>query len=105
MSDLATDLGQEKSTQKSMRVFSSEECIVLDLDARNCLIKLENMGILSPVTRERVIEQVIGLRKMGLENSLVKWVAYLVLCSHPEQAVALDRLELFVADTFLGGMQ
>jgi hypothetical protein len=42
---------------------------------------------------------------MGLENSLVKWVAYLVLCSHPEQAVALDRLELFVADTFLGGMQ
>ncbi len=105
ISDLVTDLDQEEGSQNSIRVFSSQECALLDTESRNCLIKLENMGILNRVTRERVIEQAIALRKMGLENSLVKWVTYLVLCSHPEQEVALDRLELFVGDTFLGGMQ
>lgn len=105
ISDLATELDSEESNGKSTRVFSAQECAVLNAGARNCLIKLENMGILNPVTRERVIDQIMALRNLGVENSLVKWVTYLVLCSHPEQSVQRDRMELFVADQFLGGIQ
>jgi Smg protein len=103
--DLVVELDEEEPRTTGIRVFSTEECAVMDADARNCLIKLENMGILNPVTRERVIEQVMGLRKAGLGNSLVRWVAYLVLSTHPGHETALERMELFVADTFSGGVQ
>jgi len=105
VTDLVTDLDEEVPKASGTRVFSPEECAVLDPEARNCLIKLENMGILNPMTRERVIEQVMALQKLGLESSLVKWVAYLVLCSHPGHQSALDRMELLIADTFSGGVQ
>jgi Smg protein len=106
ISDLVTDLDKKEVGGRSTRVFSTEERTFLDTSARNCLIKLENMGILNSVTRERVIDQVMALQKIGLDASLIKWVAYLVLCSHPEQGgKELDRMELLVADTFLGGVQ
>ncbi len=103
--DLLAALYPQETSASSTRVFSPEECDLMDAEARNCLIKLENVGILNPVTRERVIEQVMALRKKGVGNSLVKWVAYLVLSAHPGQDIALNRMELFVADRFSGGMQ
>lgn len=105
ISDLLLELNDENSSTAGVRVFSPEECVVIDTDGRNCLIKLENMGILNSVTRERVIEQVMGLRRVGLGKSLVQWVAYLVLSLHPGHEIALQRMELFVADAFSGGIQ
>lgn len=105
INDLVGELDTEESDRGATRVYTPQECALLGTDARNCLIKLENMGILNPVTRERVIDQVIALQKMGLDASLVKWVTYLVLCSHPGQDAELDRMELFVADSCVGGVQ
>lgn len=105
LADLVEEPNVAELGNRSIRVFSPEERRHLDTRACNCLIRLEKVGILTPATRERVIEQVVALHSEGVKTSLVKWVTFLVLCSYPEQERALQRMELYVADEFQGGVQ
>ena len=105
LKELFTELKDSPVRANSMRVYTRQELVSLGADACNCLMRLESIGILSPITRERVIEQVLSLRAIGVESNLVKWVTYLVLCTHSKQEPALGRMELFLTDQFIGGMQ
>ena len=80
----------------SIRIYSDSECQVIDVQCRGFLYSLEQQNILNPITREIVIDQVMQLETEGVDISLIKWVALLVLFSQPSQRDALASMEFLV---------
>jgi Smg protein len=96
---------QSKTAQtKTIRVFSEEECLMFDVQSRNFLMSLEKQGILSPLMRETVINQVIYLEQEGVDINLIKWVTLMVLFNQPKSDSALSLMELMVLDESRGGI-
>jgi len=54
---------------------------------------LENLGILSPVQREWVIDRLLALAAEEIDIEQVKWVVLMVLFSQPDEANAYARME------------
>lgn len=81
------------SAAPSFRVFSSEETTKLDTDCRGLLIFLEQSGILTPASRELVIDRLMDFSddEISLEN--LKWVVLVILFSRPEEETAFARME------------
>ncbi len=82
----------------AIRVFSSEECARLDIDCRGYILRLELLGILSPVQREWVIDRLLALAQSSrtpedIDIEQVKWVVLMVLFSQPDQAAAYAQME------------
>lgn len=104
--DLASKLDSASVATNVTRVFSAEEQLFLDSETRDCLMRMEKFGILNSVTRERVVDQVLALQNVEVGQALIKWVAYLVLSSHPGLESERDRMKLFLTDNdkCLGGM-
>lgn len=104
--DMASKLDSEAVAADVTRVYAFEEQVFLDRETRTCLMQLEKLGILDSVTRERVVDQVLALQNQAAGASLVKWVAYLVLSTHPGLEDARERMKLFLTDNdkCLGGM-
>ena len=80
----------------SFRVFSEEECQLINIDCRSFIIGLEMQGILSPLTREIVIHQTLELINEGIDLSLLKWVTLMVLFNMPNSEHALSHMEFLV---------
>jgi Smg protein len=89
---------------KSMRIFSEEEKIVLNEDCRGFLIYLEQTGILTPVTREVVLDRVIALNH-ELDIEQLKWIAMIILHTHPGEENAFAWMESLVFDEIVDYMQ
>jgi len=81
---------------QSFRVFSEEECWLMDIECRNFIIALEHQGILTPMTREIVIHQTLELINEGVDLSLLKWVTLMVLFNMPNCENALSHMEFLV---------
>jgi Smg protein len=81
------------SAAPSFRVFSSEESAKLDTECRGLLIFLEQSGILTPTSREQVIDRLMAFRddEISLEN--LKWVVLVILFSRPDEETAFARME------------
>jgi len=90
--------------ENSFRVFSDYEQQFIDLESQRLLLSLEQIGILTPVTREMVIHQLLELIDEDIDVSLVKWVTLIVLFNQPEQSKALQAMEFLVLDETAGGM-
>lgn len=80
-------------TSRSIRVFDASECARLDLECRGYIMHLENLGILSPVQREWVIDRLLALAAEEIDIEQVKWVVLMVLFSQPDEANAYARME------------
>jgi Smg protein len=80
-------------TSRSIRVFEASECARLDLACRGYIMHLENLGILSPVQREWVIDRLLALTAEEIDIEQVKWVVLMVLFSQPAEANAYARME------------
>jgi Smg protein len=80
-------------TSRSIRVFEASECARLDLACRGYIMHLENLGILSPVQREWVIDRLLALTAEEIDIEQVKWVVLMVLFSQPDEANAYARME------------
>lgn len=88
-----------------LRIYNDYENELLDVDCRGFLHFLEQEGILTPYTRELVIQQAIELAEDGDEEidiSLIKWVALMVLFNQPEEKRALQCMEFLVLDDTSG---
>lgn len=103
LDSLMGDLSRLSLSGDGFRVYTKEESFHLGTSVCNCLIQLENAGILSPNARERVIQQLLELN-CEIDAGLVKWVCFLVVCTQPERADALAKMELFLTEQFLGGV-
>lgn len=83
----------------AFRIFSSREVTKLDPECRGMLLFLEQSGILTPASRELVIDRVMALNEdvISLEN--LKWVVLMVLFSQPNEEVAFARMENLVYES------
>lgn len=90
-----SDSGTHPSAQ-SFRVFSEQECWLMDTDCRNFICSLEHQGILTPHARELVIHQTLELLNEGVDLNLLKWVTLMVLFNLPNSEKALAHMESLV---------
>ena len=82
-----------KPAQRSVRMFSAQELARLDTECRGYVVYLEQVGILSPVQREVVLDRLMALETPDIDVDQVKWVVLMVLFSQPGQEAAFARME------------
>jgi Smg protein len=87
--------------ERSVRIFSTREMARLDTLCRGYVIYLEQVGILSPVQRELVIDRLMALDSPDIDVDQVKWVVLMVLFSQPGQEDAFERMEDLVFDEYM----
>lgn len=85
----------------SFRVYTEEELAHLDRECRGFLLYLENMGVLTPVSRERVIERIMALDSLDFDIDRLKWVVLMVLFNQPEDNMNFEWIENMVFDNAL----
>lgn len=77
----------------SLRVYATRELAKLSTECRGFLLYLEQLGILSPETRERVIARLMNIEE-EVDVERVKWVVLLVLVNTPNaDQDALEKIE------------
>ena len=106
LEDLATIQDEQHYApvdQQSIRVFSEEEKAVLNDESRGYLVYLEQSGILTPVTRELILDRVIALEN-ELDAEQLKWIVLIVLHSHPGEENAYAWMESLVFDEIVDYM-
>ena len=79
--------------KRSVRMFSTRELARLDTECRGYVVYLEQIGILSPVQRELVLDRLMALGSPDIDVEQVKWVVLMVLFSQPGQEDAFARME------------
>lgn len=84
-------------TSTAMRVLSNQEMSLLDSEGMGFLLQLEQSGILTPFTRELVLDRVFALdTQVDIEQ--LKWIVMIVLFNHPGEENAYAWMESLVFD-------
>ena len=82
-----------KSAPTTMRIYAPEEIERLDLESRGFLLFLEHINVLTPETREMVIDRVMGLETDEFELDDLKWIILMVLFNVPGNENAYTVME------------
>jgi Smg protein len=82
-------------TRTSFRVFAPRELAKLDAECRGFIITLEQSGILSPQTREVVLERSLAAAGHSLSLDQLKLIVLMVLWNHQTPTSQLLAQELF----------
>lgn len=82
----------------SIRCYSDEESAKLDIECRGFLAFLENSDVLSPLTREMIIERAMALPSAGVSLSKVKIIVLMVLWNQHQAMDTLILEELLSSD-------
>ncbi len=77
----------------SVRIYTPQEMARLDTEARGFLMLLEQMKVLTPETREMVIDRVMELETPEFELEDLKWVVLMVLFNVPGHESAYNQME------------
>lgn len=85
------DLPAIPADSDSVRCFAAEELAKLDSECRGFLAFLESAGVLSPLTRELIIERAMALSDHSVSLSRLKIIVLMVLW---KQHQAMDTLIL-----------
>jgi len=83
--------------ETSTRIYSEEEKKLISLESIGFLNFLEQTNILTPITRELILDRVIALGH-PLDAEQLKWIIMIVLHSHPGEENALALMEDFIFD-------
>jgi Smg protein len=78
---------------KSIRIYSPEECTVLDIECRSFLMFVERIGVMDSSTREMVIDRIFALEKNIITLDDLKWVILMVLFNVPGKEKAFAQME------------
>jgi len=81
-------------TDKALRIYTEEEH--LNVECQGFLLSLEQIGLLSPSTRERVVDRVMALEIEEIDREQLKWVVLMVLYNQPGQEAAFTWMEELV---------
>ncbi len=84
--------------ERSMRLFSSHEMERLDTTCRGFILFLEQMGVLTPASRELAIDRAMALESEDFDLDQLKWVILMVLFNQPGQEAAYTWVEDLVFD-------
>ena len=85
-------------TARGTRVYNNVEQERLDVSCRGYISYLEQVGILSPVQREILVDRLLALDAPDIDVEQIKWVVLMVLFSRPGQELAYARMEDLVFD-------
>lgn len=88
-----------KMARPAFRVFAEQEVAKLDVDCRDLLLFLEQTGILTPTSRELVIDRAMALQNEDISLESLKWIVLMVLFSQPDEEVAFARMEDLVYES------
>ena len=83
--------------ETSTRIFSEQEKKLIDIESIGFLHFLEQTNILTPVTRELILDRVAALGQ-PLDAEQMKWIIMIVLHTHPGEENALALMENFIFD-------
>jgi len=83
--------------ETSTRIFSDEEKKLIGIESIGFLHFLEQTNILTPVTRELILDRVAALGQ-PLDAEQMKWIIMIVLHTHPGEDNALALMENFIFD-------
>ena len=83
--------------ETSTRIYSEEEKKLISLESIGFLNFLEQNNILTPVTRELILDRVVALGH-PLDAEQLKWIIMIVLHSHPGEENTLALMEDFMFD-------
>ena len=104
--DWLESLAEQKPIQSTslpaFRIFSEQECAKLDTECRGLLMFLEQSGILTPASRELVIDRAMALQDEAIALENLKWIVLMVLFSQPDQEIAFARMENLVYESVPG---
>ncbi len=80
------------------RIYSQQELMVLDVEARGFIMFLEQINVLDTITREMVIDRVMEIdsKEFCLED--LKWVILMVLFNVPGKESAYAQMENLLFD-------
>lgn len=86
------------STASAIRHYTAEECELLNIEARGLLLSLEQCGVLNPVSREMVVDQIMALGVEPVEIDHIKWVILMVLSNYTDGEGISELTETLVLD-------
>ncbi len=86
------------SISSAFRIFCPQEEIKLDLECRSLLLFLEHSNILTPTTREIVIDRIMAVDNETISLDELKWTVLMVLLSQSDDDLAYSRMEDIVYD-------
>ncbi|SFV87253.1 Protein of unknown function Smg [hydrothermal vent metagenome] len=79
-----------------LRIYNDAEKVRLNAKSRGFLLFMENMGQLSAIQREIVIEQVMSLDENSIHIDDLKWVVMMVIGNSDTEGVSPEWLESIV---------
>lgn len=82
----------------SVRIYTSEETLFLDVESRGFLMFLEHVNVLDFTTREMVIDRVMELDTKDFNIDDLKWVVLMVLFNVPGKESAYSQMEDLIFD-------
>ena len=89
---------------RSIRMFSEAEMNWLDTDCRGFILYLEQMGVLTPASRELAIDRAMALEDEYFDVEQMKWVILMVLFNQPGEEAAYAWVEDLVFDNMASGL-
>ena len=101
LADLPTsndDLQLTSPQHSTTRIFSDWEVKKLDLQCQGYLLELEQMGILTPTSRELVIDRLMALEADEINIEQLRWVCLIVLYNLSGTDVPYNWLEDVIMD-------
>jgi Smg protein len=87
---------------RSLRHYTPQELKKLDAECRGFLQQMETSGVITPSTRELVIDRVMALEVDEISLGELKWIMLMVLFNQPGQEQAAGLLEDLVFDEMQG---
>ncbi len=86
------------TTDKAIRIYTEEECLLLDVESRGFLMFVEQVGVIDSTTREMVIDRLMALEKAEISLDDLKWVILMVLFNVPGKEQAYAQMEDLIFD-------
>ena len=83
---------------RSIRLYGEPELMRLDTETRGFILYLEQAGILTPESRELVLDRILALDDHEVDLDTVKWVILMVLFNRPGEEEAYTWMENLMFD-------
>lgn len=84
--------------QDALRHYTAVEAERISLEAQGLLLNLEQCGVLDPVSREMVVDQLMALDGDSIDLDNLKWVILMVLSNYAESDGISELTEALVMD-------
>ena len=104
LTDHQDNLDYQSQTAHGTRIYSDFEQERLDSACRGYITYLEQIGILSPLQREILVDRLLALESADIDVDQIKWVVLMVLFSQPGQELAYARMEDLVFEESTGSV-